>query len=422
MPTDAAQALLKQALAMPATTEAATAVLDTLHAAAAADPTFPDPWLHIGVMHQNFLNNSAALAAFDQVLALQAHNIEALGRRAACLAELGRYGEAMTAIDHAIEQAQAQHDTRFIQALTQGVRPGIALLQAKAQAEADYRALAADGPSVNTADGITLEEVSTRLNGLLPKTVDDLPIALGGLTQLIAEQPRLSPAYLDRANLYLALHQNDKAMYDLTMALLLSPEIEAAYYRRYELFSVVGRFTEMIADMTALAARTLPYKGEVYMRRAEAYRLQGDAAAAHADQEAFLAEPIPAEADPRLYYERARLRFERSQFAEALPDLNHFLTLPLQPQILAEGELLRGRVHMGLGDAAAALEDFQSVAPHRQHDHTSTQMIVAMAKQLNRPLDAAEAWEAYIKHGARGGIPVHVAQRFADELRRKAGE
>ena len=88
--------------------------------------------------------------------------------------------------------------------------------------------------------------------------------------------------YYNRATMYAAKGDNDRAIADYSQVIRLNPEFTSAYYLRGNTYTAKRNYDQAIADYSQVIQRQ-PDNVEVYSKRAEAYAQKGEKEKAIAD-------------------------------------------------------------------------------------------------------------------------------------------
>jgi aspartate beta-hydroxylase len=121
---DTAEALNFVAMCALARGEFASAVHDLEHAAR-INPTEPEIWKNLGIVHLAQHHGDEALDAFDRALGLEPMHFAARLHRGAALEQLGRVEDATTAYFGALSAAQARGKWRNDMTTPPGLRPAV---------------------------------------------------------------------------------------------------------------------------------------------------------------------------------------------------------------------------------------------------------------------------------------------------------
>jgi predicted O-linked N-acetylglucosamine transferase (SPINDLY family) len=205
----------------------------------AADPNNLDALFLLGSVHFQRGEFAAALARFDQALAIKGDFPDALAARGAALSSLERHEEALAAYDKALA-------IRPTNAQTLNNR-GNALLALKRDEEAlaSYdRALAA---KPDYADG-------WRNRGTALLQLARSLEALASFDRALALRPDFADAWEDRASTLTRLGRREEAVASYNKALALNPGNPNLLYNRGNALSILKRYEEAIRDCEALLA------------------------------------------------------------------------------------------------------------------------------------------------------------------------
>jgi len=359
---------------------------------------------------------TAALVAYEAVLATNPHNSVALLGKAQALLGLARYQEAADTAAQAISNSPA------------GASPAAQTIHAHANmmmgngdaANAEYSALIAahptdpdplrdraeallarDQPSAALADlrkavalapndGRTLVALgrayAATADGVTPQPAQ----ALAAFNRAIALNPQMAVAYAERGRFY-AFVQDDRpqGLLDVTQAIKIGPPTAAWYHLRAEIEGGQGHSDEQLRDLNQ--ALTLdPTDPTLYHARAAVYLDQGqvDAAATQLDRALELApgdigylttrslvrllrnDPAGAtsdaqavitadEGEPDGYAALARVQLHSHAYPAALTQARAAIQRS-RPDTKAGDLALRGRIYVRLEQAAQAQADIEA--------------------------------------------------------------
>jgi tetratricopeptide (TPR) repeat protein len=137
---------------------------------------------------------------------------------------------------------------------------------------------------------------------------------------------------------------------------------------------------EILAEIEGVTRRIEadPASAELYLKRGELYRIDGDWTAAAADYERA------RQLDPQLHpveFCTGKMRLEAGDARAALAHLNRFLAVRGDD---AEGLALRGRVHVALGEGLAAATDFGRAIERRvaENEAPPPELYIARSRAL----------------------------------------
>jgi len=208
--------------------------------------------------------------------------------------------------------------------------------------------------------------------------------ALADYSAVIEQDPYYSEYYLDRGNLYRRLERNAEALADYEHAIAYSPPYVEAYYNRASVLSLLRREDEALADYNYVLELDPTYL-DALVNRASIYYERGDYEVARRDVEqglqlspenaqlcctlgllemvdeqvesAYQAFSTALKYDAHLleaWTNRAILAFENDNYAAAISDLTHALTLEEHSTVLYN----RGIAYQAQGSWQAAIDDF----------------------------------------------------------------
>lgn len=129
---------------------------------------------------------------------------------------------------------------------------------------------------------VSIERGRSILNVKNPITEQNLKSAIKDFNYVLAVNPSLSEAYINRGLAYGAIGMKAEAFEDINKSIRLSPAQVKAYLNRGQLHTFFGRYDEAIADFT-FAIRKRPGFAGAYNSRAIAYSKRGDREKALAD-------------------------------------------------------------------------------------------------------------------------------------------
>jgi tetratricopeptide (TPR) repeat protein len=189
--------------------------------------------------------------------------------------------------------------------------------------------------------------------------LNDYDKALADLTSaLVLPQP--SPdftvrAYSVRAFIYQELADLDAALKDLNAAVAASPEQSDGYYWRGQFYLEQNQIDGALADFSKVIEYA-PDTADAYAYRGAIYLQREDYAAAAADYTRLI-ELTPD--DARVYFQRALAYVGQEQWAKALADLDE--AIAIQDNV-PELYLQRARVNSELGNTVPSAEDYMEYA------------------------------------------------------------
>jgi lipoprotein NlpI len=232
-----------------------------------------------------------------------------------------------------------------------GERPGRAFAQCVAAREEPMTVVAACGAAIRLEAGDRGRvAVAYLVRGLGHNALGEPDEALADMTRAIELAPSFAPAYAARGELLAHRREYEKALADLNEALRFDPADAETWHQRGDVNDILGRGDAAIADYGE-AIRRNP-RADYYIDRGAAFDKRRDRERAMADYDrALRLEPDNA----RAHSSRGRMRFERGEFADAVPDLMKAADLdPDAPYYAIWLYLARARA--GETDAAAELE------------------------------------------------------------------
>ena len=303
-----------------------------------------------------------ALADYNQAIALDPHNTEALNRRALAERDKGNWDAAL----------------------------------------ADFNAVLAYAP--DNADAY-----SNR--GYVKQTKGDLDGALADYTEALSRKPTSAEAFYNVGLIKVRRGDIDGGIEAFNKALDLNPRLARAYYSRGSAKDTEGNVDGAIADYTQ-SIELDPTNAMACFNRGSARQTKGDAAGALADFSQAISD------DPNLapaYRGRADIEIQRGDFNAALADANR--SIQLDPND-ASALYSRAQAELGLHALDRAGADFTSYcvfAPHGPNcDNARLYLWVIAAEQNLRDKADDELANAVLNDW--NSSPEDLTSKIADFL------
>jgi tetratricopeptide (TPR) repeat protein len=202
-------------------------------------------------------------------------------------------------------------------------------------------------------------------------------IAIADYNEAIRLNPEYAKAYNNRGFSYHILGENQKAIADYNEAIRLNPKLAKVYFNRGISYSDLGENQKAIADHTE-AIRLNPKLAEAYYNRGISYSDLGEYNIAIADHtEAIRLNPKLAKA----YVNRGASYYALGEHNIAIADYNE--AIRLNPE-LAGAYVTRGGSYYALGDKIKAIEDLQKAANllEQQGDVENYQKVLSLIEEL----------------------------------------
>lgn len=191
-------------------------------------------------------------------------------------------------------------------------------------------------------------------------------------TDTIEKNPDAALPYNNRANLFLASNQPDKALSDLNKAVEIRPKYVSARYNRGTIFLRMGKFDEAIADLTFVSENPNRDPVSVFMNRGDAYVRIENYPKAIEDFSSVI------KIDPRLtqaYYNRGLALYTIEQYVPAINDFTQAIKMNsnfTQAYYLRGLSLYKsGNVQQAYADIGVAAKMGYKVNPNLVNEITS---------------------------------------------------
>ncbi len=329
---------------------------------------------------------TAALAAYNAVLASDPNNSEALLGKAQALLGLARYQEAGDTAAAATISGGDNSAAQMIRAHAN------LMLGNQAAADTDYAALIAAHPSdpaplrdraeallalnqpsaaltdllkasvLAPDDGRTLVALGRAYAAAAPGVTPQPDKALDAFNRAIILNPQTAAAYAERGRFYATVKENRvQGLLDVTQAIKIGPPTAEWYRLRADIEGSQGYFNPQLADLSR-AVELDPTNADLYRARAEVYLDQGqvDRAALQLDQAVNLA---PSESTYLIA--RSLVRLLRNDTVGATTDAQAVITAAASdPDGYAALALVQFHTH----DYAAALTQAQAAVQRSRAD------------------------------------------------------
>jgi tetratricopeptide (TPR) repeat protein len=319
-------------------------------------------YIYRGDSHNKLREYEAALADYNQGIALQPHNFLYYNSRALLYAQLGNSQVALADANKIVELASetykplAYQVRGFVFVLMEDFKSAIADATKIIEAQADER---------TTVDGYSLRALAYANAGESQKAIADY-------TKIIELQPNNADVYHNRANRRAYIQDYQAAMTDYTKALELDPNRADSYSSRAALRGIMGDAEGSRADyqkaIALLSEKILqdPNKIEFYLGRALARSSIGEAEGVIEDvnkikqlsrQQGSVIGSLLEEVDkfPALAYsQRAFNSLQSQNYQSAIADYTK--AIELNPNV-ASSYLWRGIARSSLQDYQGAMAD-----------------------------------------------------------------
>ena len=175
----------------------------------------------------------AAIAGFDEAIALNPADAEAYYNRGAAYAEKGEIDRAIADFDEAIALNPADAEAYYNRGAAYAEKGEID------RAIADFD----EAIALNPADA-----EAYYLRGFVHSEEDDFDAAIEDFSKVIALNPADAEAYYNRGAAYVAKDDFDAAIEDFSKVIALNPADAEAYYNRGLVYSEEGDFDRKIQD------------------------------------------------------------------------------------------------------------------------------------------------------------------------------
>ena len=251
-------------------------------------------------------------------------------------------------------------------------------LEDNAGAEADFRALIALEPG---------DPEGHRGLGLALCRMQRLEEALGVLTRAAELDPHSAQAFHDKGTILGRLGRHAEAIDCSSQALLREPESGPTWFNRGTSRLALGDARQALRDLDE-AVRLEPRNGRFLSIRARAHDLLEDRPKALADA-AAAARLDPHDWDSVALH--ADLLSRTGRKMEALACYNRVVS---KGKATARVRSARGMIHVGLGDLAKALADFDAaikMEPDEPHHHMGRSLVFLQQKKFAELVEALDA-------------------------------
>jgi tetratricopeptide (TPR) repeat protein len=286
----------------------------------------------------------AALADYNQAIALDPADARTHYNRGVTFAKLERYDDAVADYNQAIALNPADARTYVNRATT-------------------YLTLGQFADALDdVTQAIVLAPAYARAyynRGIIYDKLERFEAALADYSQAITLNPADAHVYVNRGIIYDKLERFEAALADYSQAITLNPADAHAYGSRGVTYAKLGRFADALANYTN-AIELDPTLAQVYTSRGFTYHKLGQVDDALADYTRAIAFNA---ADAMAYYNRGNIYAKQGRYGDALEDFNH--AIELDPAD-APAYVNRGNVYAKQGRFDEAIVDYNraiKVAP-----------------------------------------------------------